>query len=266
MLGKEKMYLRPVKRLGQNFLVNEHVAVVEAAHSHEKNVLELGPGYGTLTRELCKHAKSVVAIEKDHNLWMLLKGEIPSKKLKLINKDFFEASDSELELGNIDIMIANIPYNLSSKVIGWLSDHHMQAVLCLQKEFVDHMLAKPGSKNYSKLSVVTELSFSVTRMISVSRNNFYPVPRVDSVVIYLKPKEKKLDKREMEIVSLLMQHKKKKLINAILDSHAYVGIEKKEISKALEKMRGELNERVFTIPPLKLLEISGRIGEMLQKE
>lgn len=266
MLGKASMYLRPVKGLGQNFLINEQVAKAEAAHSHGKRVLELGPGYGALTRELCKHAKRVVAVEKDHNLWLLLKGEVHSRKLKLLNKDFFDASDAELELGDIDIMISNIPYNLSSKVIGWLSDHSMQAVLCLQKEFVEHMLARPGSRSYSKLSVMTDISFSVTKIMSVSRNNFSPPPRVDSAIIYLKPKERKLSREEVEMLSLLMQHKKKKLINAALDSHAYLKMEKKEIGRKLEHMKGELEERVFTIPPHRLLELSRRIDKALQKE
>jgi len=266
MRGRDEMYLRPLKSLGQNFLMSEEIAKAEAAHSLGKRVLELGPGYGTLTKELCKHAKSVVAIEKDHNLWLLLKGEIHSRKLKLINKDFFDTSEEEMKLADTDIMISNIPYNLSSKVIGFLSDHSLQAVLCLQKEFVEHMLAEPGTRSYSKLSVMTELSFSVTKIMIVSRNNFYPAPRVDSAIVYLKPKEKKFSRAQMEIISLIMQHKKKKLLNAVLDSHVYLKMDKKEIDVALEKMHGELEERVFTIPPTRLLEIAAKIGSALQKE
>src|SRR5690349_21760406 len=134
MAAVSEIYGRPIKSLGQNFLKNRDVAIAEAAHSYEKVVLEIGPGYGILTKELCKHAKRVIAVEKDANLYRFLTNEIKSKKLKLINKDFFKASDEELETEKIDIVIANIPYNLSSKVVEWLFTNSKQAVLCLQKE------------------------------------------------------------------------------------------------------------------------------------
>jgi 16S rRNA (adenine1518-N6/adenine1519-N6)-dimethyltransferase len=151
-------------------------------------------------------------------------------------------------------------------VIGWLDEHSMQAVLCLQKEFVEHMLAKAGSRNYSKLSVITDLSFSITKIMVVSRMNFFPVPRVDSVIVYLKPKERKYTKEEIGIVNLLMQHKKKKLMNAMLDSHYYLGLDKKEIGKKLRPLESELSRRVFLLPPQELVGIAAKINSALQKE
>ena len=250
------------RALGQNFLVNEDVAKAEAVHAEGKNVIEIGPGYGILTKELCRHARHVVAVEKDKLLYSMLKREMRQKNLTLINDDFFDATDEELDLGNMQIMVANIPYNLSSKVIGWLSSHRMEAVLCLQKEFVDHMLAPHGTDKYSKLSVMCHLFFSITKIMNVSRGNFSPAPRVDSAIVYMRPREAKIGDVELRIASLLMEHKKKTLRNALIDSHSYLDVEKHVLEGIAEKFR-EKNERIFKMSPESLLEVSGRIAALL---
>ncbi len=219
-------------------------------------MLELGPGYGILTRELCSRAKRVVAVELDRNLFAMLKHNMQNENLKLIGKDFFKATDEELELADTDIMIANVPYKLSSKVVGFLLDHGLQAVLCLQKEFVDHMTAKPGSRNYSKLSVMFGLCFSHTRLIPVLRGSFRPSPKVDSVIIYMKPKAgAKPSAVEMRLIDAMMQHKKKRLKNAIIDSRRHFAITEKELGAIADSMP-EKDERVFKLPPEKILEIA----------
>ena len=118
----------------------------------------------------------MIAVEKDFRIYTILKHERISGNLVLINKDFLDVTDSEIGLEKIDMVIANIPYSLSSSIIGWLAEKHMQAVLCLQKEFVDHMLAAPDTRDYSRLSVITSLLFRVTKIISVPRGNFRPIP------------------------------------------------------------------------------------------
>jgi 16S rRNA (adenine1518-N6/adenine1519-N6)-dimethyltransferase len=256
MSERNPVFLKPIRSLGQNFLINEAVAKIEAEYAEGKNVLELGPGYGILTRELCARAKRVVAVEIDRNLFAMLKHNMQQEKnLKVIGKDFFKASDEELELSDTDIMIANVPYKLSSKVVGFLLDHGLQAVLCLQKEFVDHMIAEPGSRNYSKLSVMFSLCFSHTRLIPVLRGSFRPSPKVDSVVIYMKPKGAKPGGDEMRIIDALMQHKKKMLKNAIMDSRRHFAIPEADLS-AIADTIPEREERLFKLPPERILEIA----------
>ncbi|MDE1824777.1 MAG: ribosomal RNA small subunit methyltransferase A [Candidatus Micrarchaeota archaeon] len=266
MLAKTYLYSKPIKALGQNFLNNQFIAKAEAVHAYGKNVIEIGPGYGMLTRELCKHASRVVAIEKDQNLYRLLKVELKSRKLLLLNKDFFKASDEELRVSDTQIMISNVPYNLSSKVIEWLLSKKIEAVLCLQKEFVEHMLAKPGTEKYSRLSVMSSLCFSMTKIIDVPKGNFIPVPKVDSAVIYLKPKSDTPRKRELELISMLMQHKNKRLRNALLDSHATLGMEKSQILSKVKELGSDLKSRPYNLSPSELLLIACRIAQSLQKE
>ncbi len=252
---------RKVHRMGQVFLISPHIAEIEAAHATGKNVLEIGPGPGILTRSLLRDAKTVVAVEKDYNLYTALKANITSKRFRIIHKDFLDATDDELNLEKIDIMIANIPYSISSKVIGWLIEKKMQAVLCLQKEFVDHMLAEPNTRDYSNLSVTTSLCLRVTRIVEVNRNNFRPVPLVDSSIIYMKPLSDMPSRDELRIIAAMMQHKKKTVRNALIDSHGGLGMEKKEIAGMADGLKMK-DERIFKLTPHELLYLSREILRM----
>lgn len=254
---------KPKKSLGQSFLVNSSIAKAEAVHGAGKVVIEMGPGLGVLTKELCKVAKKVIAVELDSDLFSRLSRELRTSKLKLINKDFFKATSEELELGKADIMISNIPYHLSSKTIEFLSSTSLPAVLCLQKEFVEHMLAKPGSRSYSKLSVVSQLSFRLSKIMDVSKGNFNPVPKVDSSIVLIEPK-RKIGKQAMRIISALMEHKKKTVKNAIEDSASELGISKEQ-ARALASKLGNSSARVFKLSPESLLGLAEEIDRLIEE-
>ena len=256
---------RPKKKLGQVFLVNEHIAEVEAVHAEGKNVIELGPGRGILTKKLCEKAKFVLAVEKDEALCKILNATMKSKNLELINADFFKLGNGMLEKYKIDIMIANVPYNLSSKVIEFLIENRLQAILCLQKEFVEHMLAEPGTKDYSRLSVMSHLCIRVTKILDVKRGNFSPIPRVDSAVIYVKPLKTEITKEESHIINLLMQHKKKRLRNAFIDSRHSLGITKDDASRISEKLRNK-ESRLFAMSPEEILSTAREIIPLLSQK
>lgn len=257
------MYFKPVKALGQNFLVNESIARAEAAHASGKRVLEIGPGYGTLTAELCNEARHVTAVEKDENLYMLLKAEMKCQKLSLIKGDFFEMSDDELGVSDTDIIISNIPYNMSSKMVEWLSMHNIEAVLCLQKEFVEHMLAKEGTRKYSNLSVISSLTFSITKIMNVSKGSFRPMPKVDSSIIYIKPKRVRIGREERAIIGMLMQHKKKVLKNAVADAHSLLKMDRRELILDAKNVDFS-NERVFKLSPERLLHVASQLKRVLK--
>ena len=243
------------RKLGQVFLTNRDVAYNEAEHANEKVVLEIGPGHGILTRELCARAKKVIAVEKDVLLYDELKRSFDFPNLKLIRADFLELADEQLDLKEIDIVIANIPYNISSEVIGWLCEKGKEAVLCLQKEFVEHMLAKEGTRNYSKLSVFSALSLSISEIMDVPKGNFSPVPKIDSEVIYVKPKKTRLTEKQEGVIGALMQHKKRTVRKAFVDSRAYFGETKKGMDE-IARETGSAEKRVFTLSPTELLELA----------
>jgi 16S rRNA (adenine1518-N6/adenine1519-N6)-dimethyltransferase len=252
----------PLKKLGQSFLINKEIARKEAIYGQGKRVLELGPGLGILTNELCKVAKSVTAIEKDTRLYMMLSGMLDcGSKLNLINMDFFSASMDVLKSN--DIMVSNVPYNLSSKVIAWLSKVRMPALLCLQKEFVEHMLAPSDTRKYSKLSVLSDLEFSIYKIMDVHAGNFYPKPKVNSTIVFIKPKSRNVSDDISTIIGLLMNHKKKKLRNAIIDSKSALEITEEEASRIAGSIAYS-EERVFKINPEKLEEIAKEIKSAIK--
>ena len=255
--------LRPRKGLGQVFLHNRDVIAAEAAHCSGKTVLEIGPGHGYLTEELCRDAKKVIAIEKDRMLYKILKAKYKSRKLKLINADFMELGDNEIGVQDIDIVISNIPYYLSSSMIDWLSERRLQAVLCLQKEFVMHMMAKPGSRDYSRLSVMSTLMYRIVKIMDVSRGCFTPVPRVDSVLISLQPKDVKITAKERLLIGLLMQHKKKTVRNAIVDAHSHLDKSKDYLRNLAEKIN-EKDKRIFSMEPEQMLKLSKELSLLLE--
>ncbi|MGD0510375.1 MAG: 16S rRNA (adenine(1518)-N(6)/adenine(1519)-N(6))-dimethyltransferase RsmA [Candidatus Micrarchaeaceae archaeon] len=251
------------RSMGQNFLLNSEIAAMESNYGKGMTVIELGPGLGILTRELCRSAKKVIAVEKDERLFGMLGSELKSKKLRLIMGDFFEIDSSEFD--GAQIMISNIPYELSSKVIYWLGSREIPALLCIQKEFSAHMLARPGSRDYSKLSVVSSLKFNVHNIREVPAGNFYPRPRVDSRIVYLVPKKVVLDPSIIRVISLIMNHKKKRLRNAVVDSADGLGIGKVQARKLAQTL-DHSDERPFQLEPSAILEIAERIRKELALE
>ena len=250
---EEAKGIHALKGLGQNFLVNKGVAKTEANFGIGKNVIELGPGMGILTEELCRSAKRVLAIEKDTRLYGYLKEKLKQRKnLELRNEDFF---DSEIDSAGFDIMIANIPYNLSSKVIYWLAINAMPAVLCLQKEFVDHLLARPSERSYSRLSVITTLEFTVTSVVDVPPQDFYPKPKVASSVVLMRPRKELLSRAEVSMISLIMNHKKKRTANALMDSSKSLGIPKDKLKAVIAELPDK-DVRPFQMEPAKLLSVA----------
>ncbi|MEM0149881.1 MAG: 16S rRNA (adenine(1518)-N(6)/adenine(1519)-N(6))-dimethyltransferase RsmA [Candidatus Micrarchaeaceae archaeon] len=258
--------IRPRKRLGQNFLINNSIAKIEAEYGIGKSVLELGPGLGMLTKALCKAARHVIAVEKDPALFSLLSAELKCSNLELLNKDFFELEDSYIE--KAEMLIANIPYNLSSRVVSWLSAHRMPALLCMQKEFAEHMQAKEGTRKYSKLSVAAGLEFTVYKIMDVKAGNFYPRPKVDSAIVFIKPKADAMPAGISSIVAALMGHKKKKLRNAVIDARQSLGLTYYE-ALAVAGSFGHSNDRVFKLAPEEIRhaaeEISAAIKRMKSK-
>ena len=254
--------IRPKRKMGQNFLKSPKIAEFEAGYAEGKNALELGAGLGVLTRKLCEVANSVLAIEKDRALFERLKKDLAFSNLKLLNADFFELDPEVFD--KCDIMVSNIPYNISSKVLMWLSERKMQAVLCLQSEFVEHIIAKQGSRKYSKLSVFAQLNFRIYPVKRVSRLSFYPAPKVDSSIILLDPKDSMVAEPAMKVISLLMEHKKKRMGNALADSSGRLGIGK-AIAKSLAEGR-YADMRPFQLAPEELASFAEEIAEYIAEK
>ncbi|MGD8632787.1 MAG: 16S rRNA (adenine(1518)-N(6)/adenine(1519)-N(6))-dimethyltransferase RsmA [Anaerolineales bacterium] len=183
--------LKPRKTLGQNFLVNAGAreSIIEIAGLNPGEVvLEIGPGLGALTERLVEEAGRVVAVELDEALFQILKttlGDIHN--LELVLGDILEFAPADLGLDRGYVVVANIPYNITSAVIRHLMESKIPAarvVLTVQKEVAERIVAGPGDMSLLALSVQVFGAASIRAQIS--RGSFYPTPTVDSSVVHIK--------------------------------------------------------------------------------
>lgn len=196
------------KSMGQHILHNKSVLsriVDKAAIYPTDTVLEIGPGTGNLTMLLLERAKKVIAIEIDDRFITELKkrveNSVHAKKLTIIKGDALK-----IQFPFFNIMVANIPYKISSPLVSKLIDlgpTFRCAVIMFQKEFAERLHAQVGDKNYSRLSINTQLYTRVNNLITVKRTMFKPPPKVDSAVVRIEPKRPRPEINKNEWDNLL---------------------------------------------------------------
>jgi len=225
MMEKTLKYYRiyPIKRLGQNFLIDKNVLrkIIEAAELSKRDVvLEVGPGIGNLTIELAKKVKKVIAVEKDKRMVEILKENLKEfRNVEIVEGDIREIICEVVEKMDKNYkVVANIPYYLTSylirKLLG-LEKKPKLIVLMVQKEVAQRICAKPPKMNLLAVSVQF---YSKPEIISfVSKNCFWPRPKVDSAIIKIsnikKQKATKDEKLFFKIVKAGFSHPRKQLIN-----------------------------------------------------
>jgi 16S rRNA (adenine1518-N6/adenine1519-N6)-dimethyltransferase len=228
----ESLGHHPRKRLGQNFLIDGNIvrkSLNLAEVCADDIVVEVGPGLGTLTFALLERGAKVFAVELDNCLHQYLSGTFQDgfeSKTKdhfhLLHGDavefplglFPETFKDQEVLPNYKI-VANLPYAVSTP---WLESVIQIAlpekmVLMLQKEAADRYTAKPGSKSYGAISIFVQSAFERLPGHSVSRQSFYPVPGVDSVLLHLQRKETPFifTKEETELIRGIFQQRRKQI-------------------------------------------------------
>jgi 16S rRNA (adenine1518-N6/adenine1519-N6)-dimethyltransferase len=191
MMEETLKYYRiyPIKRLGQNFLIDKNVLrkIIEAAELSKRDVvLEVGPGIGNLTIELAKKVKKVVTVEKDERMVKILKERLKEERIKnveIVNEDILKFLPSFKPRRSYKV-VANIPYYLTSRLIRNLLEAKRRPrliVLMIQKEVAQRICAKPPKMNLLAVSVQF---YAKPQIISfVSKNCFWPRPKVDSAII-----------------------------------------------------------------------------------
>ena len=269
-----KYGIRLNKNLGQNYLIdkNKRDQIIKFGNiTQEDVVLEIGTGIGTLTIELAKKAKKVIAVEQDSNISKILNQRLKEEKIdnvEVINEDALK-----IEFPKFNKIVSNLPYQISSPITFKFLDYDFDlAILMYQKEFADRMNGEVGSKNYSRLSAMLYFKCDVEKLTDVSCESFIPKPKVDSTVIKLTPKESKIDKDEFEIYSkftkALFQHRNKKIRNALIDSrHVICNLDKKEMKSRLnnindDKLEEYLTKRVIVLTPEEILYISKELNQV----
>lgn len=246
------------KSLGQNFLIDDNVIdrILEGARLSETDrIIEVGPGIGTLTREMGKVAENVVAIEIDKTLIPILKETLADlDNVEVVNEDILKVDvqgliNEKLNGGPVKL-VANLPYYITTPIVMKFLEEDIPVtdiVVMVQKEVADRMNAKPSTKDYGALSVAVQYYCDTEIVAKAPRHMFVPQPNVDSIVIGLHVRDEKkyvVDNEDIffKTVKASFGQRRKTLLNSL----GGVGfLSKDQIREALqaanidEKRRGE---------------------------
>lgn len=221
------MLPRPLKRLGQHFLIDQNIVrkiVALAELQAQETVFEIGPGRGILTRGLCGVASRVVAVEIDRQLYEHLRNHMEDcPNLELHQGDALEFPLSRLPENAV--VVANLPYYLSTALLFRLLEHRdrfSRLVLMLQTEVARRLIAEPGGKDYGVLSVLTQAAAEAALAFHVSAQCFRPRPDVGSSVVTLNLNRPGRRPPAQETVFRLVvrasfAHRRKRLLNSLRD-------------------------------------------------
>ena len=217
------------KSLGQNLLIDKNISkkILSSSSFKNKTIVEIGSGTGNLSVEILKlMPKKLVCIEKDKvfakNLSILFK-EI--KNLIVINEDILKLNLNKV-ISKETIIIGNLPYNISTQILikfirldPWPPKYE-KIIFMFQKEVGEKIIANLGSKNYSRLSIITKSRFKILNYFYVSKHCFFPKPKVDSIVIEFQPIVRKdinfKSIKSLEYITNMFFSNKRKMINKTL--------------------------------------------------
>ena len=193
MLSSQK--LRPKKNLGQYFLKHAgtpEMIVQKSGMTQDDTILEIGPGLGALTLPAARAAKQIFAVEKDPDMADILRSECANAGLSnviILNQDILKTDIAEISRQNGGcrlIVIGNLPYNISSQVmVQLIKTRHAvnKAVLMFQKELSTRLMARPGTKDYGRITVMLRYCSTIRSLAHIPASQFFPKPKVDSEVI-----------------------------------------------------------------------------------
>ncbi len=271
VLNKEVQRFRPTKKLGQNFLKDSTVVhgICQAAGLNESDtVIEVGPGYGILTKKILERAGLLYAIEKDTRLYERLKNELSDTgNVRIINGDFLKMDIKELRFSNALKFVSNIPYNITSPILSiLLNNGHMfsDIVIMVQKEFGERMRSAPEGRTYGSLSVISQTYFDIKKVCRVSPEAFRPRPKVESIVLKLNPTDRY--KTEItdhslykDVVRASFSLKRKMVSNSLRSA-----FKKEDIDICLERSGIEGKRRAETIEIEEFIRLANSFHQLQQ--
>lgn len=252
------------KKYGQNFL-NDKIIINNITSSinpiEDDLIIEIGPGSGALTKNLVKYNSNLICYEVDTELKNTLENIANDKTIlifdDILNRDLKE-DVSSIKYNKLYI-IGNLPYYITTPIILSIIQSNIdvqEMVFMVQKEVADRFSSKPGTKEYGSISVLLNYYFDIKKLFNVSKNKFYPIPKVDSAVLKLVKKDTllpvDLDKFN-KIVKDAFQFKRKNLRNNLKD------YDEDKISEILSKYGFNLNNRAEELSYEIFVELANNI-------
>ena len=270
-----KSSLKPNKRLGQHFLVDRNTIaqiIDKTGLSKTDDVLEIGPGMGALTIPMARVVNSIIAVEKDDRLADYLRQKFEEnhiENVKIINNDILKVDMKDLcgsRSGKLKV-VGNLPYNISSPLLEKLisnKNFFSKAFLMLQYEFALRLASDPGNKDYGAITIMTRYQSSVSQVLKVGRDVFYPKPKVGSMVIAIDletphPVRAKNDRVFELVVRGAFAQRRKTIKNSlkVISDH----FETEQVSRALDKCNIDPLRRAETLSIEEFLSLSDVLSE-----
>ncbi|MGB2599290.1 MAG: 16S rRNA (adenine(1518)-N(6)/adenine(1519)-N(6))-dimethyltransferase RsmA [Candidatus Omnitrophota bacterium] len=264
---------RPLKRLGQNFLIDKNVRdniLGELQLDGESVVVEIGAGFGVMSFEVADRVKKIFAVEKDAKICEIMAPLFGQKKnLELICEDILKLDLQALvPRGERLLIFGNIPYYITTPVIEKIIEQResvKSAYIMMQDEVARRIVALPGSKEYGALSCFVQFYTKAEKAFKVSKNSFYPKPKVDSCLlkmeIFPEPQFKVGDKELMfKVIRKAFLQRRKKILNSL--AHAgFMSMERDEWQRLLESCDIDLSSRAENLSLSDYVRISDAISE-----
>jgi len=248
------------KSLGQNFLIDKNIInkIIKIENINKnKIILEIGAGYGNLTSAIMEmNPKKIFAIEKDKKLSLHLNNKFKNcKNIKVINDDvlhFLKEKNIEKNM----IVFGNLPYNISTQILASLimlqkwPPWYNVLILMFQKEVADRILAKPRTKEYGRLSVLSNWRLEIKKHFDISNNSFFPKPKINSTILSFRPKKNNLfylkNPKNLEIVTRILFSNRRKMINKnfnkLFDKNKFIS---NSLNLNLNLRPEELNNEIY---------------------
>lgn len=264
------------KSLGQNFLIDGNIVkniVEKSGITDEDIVLEIGPGFGTLTEELALNAKKVIAIEKDNRLMEVLDYTLQNyDNVKIINEDFLKIDLEKIFIEEAEgrklKVVANLPYYITTPILERIIEnkkYFSTISVMVQEEVARRVVALPNNKDYGSLTLYLEYNCEKEILMKVPRTVFMPSPNVDSAILYLKLVERDFDVDEDYLFKFIRSgftKRRKNIMNSL--SKGFVNISKEELKEILSSLELSNNLRAENLSLQDYINITKKYTEMIK--
>ena len=249
------------KSLGQNFLTDKNIikSIVDIGFITDNDViLEVGPGTGNLTELIFKkNPKQIYAIEKDYNLVNFLNEKFEGK-IKIINEDILNFKINNISNEKL-IIYGNLPYNISTQILTqWIVDQQQfssikKLILMFQKEVANRIIAKINSKNYGRLSIISNWKLNIKKEFDINPKSFFPKPKVDSTLLSFVPRKNFFHIKKpanLEKITRIFFNQRRKMIKNPLRQIF------KDPDQIAEKLKLNINLRPQNLSPKNYFDIT----------
>jgi 16S rRNA (adenine1518-N6/adenine1519-N6)-dimethyltransferase len=215
--------IKAKKSLGQNFLIDQNIInkILHVSDIKNKSVLEVGPGTGNLTSHIIKKdPKKFFVIEKDENLVLKLSNDFKNE-IKIINDDVLNINEKNIDDDKL-VVFGNLPYNISTEILcKWILNLDKNnfwfscLILMFQKEVADRIISNFNTSKYGRLSILSNWKLDIEKICDVKPSSFSPKPRVDSSLLFFKPKTNFLkieNPKNLEIITRVFFSQRRKML------------------------------------------------------